>query len=207
MRKILYQIDRETQTDTNPVVSLTALKKHVAIDAAETYYDDMLTDMEAAAVEYIESRSRLILRNSSYEVYCDRFPEGRDPLYIPLWPIRTGAIDISYTDASGVSRTYTTAQKVILTSPASLYPAVGDEWPETQEDNVQAVSFSVNTGYVNNAAIPSMVKHAVKLLVAHWFRNRETVIVGSISKEIELALASLMVQFRKNYWTSFGVYQ
>lgn len=207
MRKITYQISQETQDDTNPVVSLAALKKHVAIDAAETYYDDMLTDMEAAAVEYIQSKARLILRNSSYEIFCDRFPERNNPLYIPLWPVRTSVIEISYTDASGASQVYTTAQKAFTTQPAALYPAVGEDWPDTQEDNRQAVTFSVTTGYANNAAIPAMVKHAIKLLVAHWFRNRETVLVGSISKELEFALSALMVQFRGNYWTSFGVYQ
>jgi hypothetical protein len=52
-----------------------------------------------------------------------------------------------------------------------------------------------------------MVKHAIKLLVAHWFRNRETVLVGTVSSELSKAVDALVVQFRRNYWQSFGVYQ
>jgi hypothetical protein len=52
-----------------------------------------------------------------------------------------------------------------------------------------------------------MAKHAIKLLVAHWFRNREAVLVGTISKDMEKAVDALLVQFRKNHWQSFGVFQ
>lgn len=206
MKKITYQIALETQDDTSAVVSLVDLKKHVAIDLSETYYDDMLQSMEQAAVAYIESRARIILRNSSYEIFCDQFPDARNPLYIPLWPVRS-VTDITYTDASGSVVVITNQQKSLNTQPAAMYPAVDTEWPTSQEDNRQSVTFSATVGYANNASVPAMVKHAIKMLVAHWFRNRETVLVGSISKELEKAVDSLMVQFRANYWTSFGVYQ
>lgn len=206
MKKITYQIALETQDDTSAVVSLVDLKKHVAIDLSETYYDDMLQSMEQAAVAYIESRARIILRNSSYEIFCDQFPDARNPLYIPLWPVRSVS-DITYTDASGNPVVITNQQKSLYAQPAAMYPAVDTEWPTSREDDRQSVTFSATVGYANNASIPVMVKHAIKMLVAHWFRNRETVLVGSISKELEKAVDSLMVQFRANYWTSFGVYQ
>ena len=206
MDRTTYQVVLETQDDTSAVVSLADLKKHVAIDVTETYYDDMLQSMEQAAVAFVESKSRLILRDSSYEVFCDKFPPGKNPLYIPLWPVRS-VTTITYVDQGGSVASYTTAQPSLTTQPAALYPAVGDEWPNAQDDNKQAVTFSATVGYENNAAIPAMVKHAIKMLVAHWFRNRETVLVGSISKELEKAVDALMVQFRSNYWRSFGVYQ
>lgn len=203
---ITYQVDLETQEDNTPVVSLSDLKKHVAIDITETYYDDMLQSMEQAAVGYLQSKSRLILRDSSYEIFCNEFPTGADPLYIPLWPVRS-VTDISYTDQNGANAVITDAQKILSTPPAAMYPAVDTEWPMVQDGNRQAVTFSATVGYFNTAAIPATVKHAIKMLVAHWFRNRETVLVGSISKELEKAVDALMVQFRSNYWRSFGVYQ
>ena len=206
MDRTTYQVVLETQDDTSAVVSLADLKKHVAIDSTESYYDDMLQSMEQAAVAFIESKSRLVLRNSSYEIFCNQFPGGADPLYIPLWPVRS-VTDIVYTDQSGSVVVITNAQKILSTPPAAMYPAVDTEWPMAQEGNRQSVTFSATVGYQNNAAVPAMVKHAIKMLVAHWFRNRETVLVGSISKELEKAVDALMVQFRSNYWRSFGVYQ
>lgn len=40
--------------------------------------------------------------------------------------------------------------------------------------------------------IPQRYIHAMKLLISHWYENREAVVAGTISKEIELAFNSLV---------------
>jgi uncharacterized phiE125 gp8 family phage protein len=196
-----YQIDMPTVSGM--VVSLSEIKKHVAIDVSETYYDTMLTSMEAAAVGYIESKSRLtLLRRSGVIVYVNELPTDTDPLYIPIWPVNS-LTSLSYVDTNGTSQSLT-VQAELLSPPAALYPEVDEVWPDVQEDNRRAVTITINAGFVT---VPEMVIHAIKMLVGHWFRNRETVLVGSISKELEKATDALMVQFRKNFFIPFGVYQ
>jgi hypothetical protein len=185
------------------VVSLAEIKKHVAIDVSETHYDSMLTSMEAAAVEWIQSRARILLRPGTVTVSIDKLPSGRDPLYIPVWPVTGKQTQVSYVDINGDLQEIDT-QSVFETPPASFYPAIGETWPEVQQDTHSAVTFQVSAGY---STVPEMVNHAIKMLVAHWFRNRETVLVGTISKEMEKAVDALMVQFRRNFWSPFGVYQ
>ena len=203
--KITYQSTRAVLTDTSMVVALSDLKKHVAIDGSETYYNDMLTGMHDAAVEYLESRSRVTFRNSQWEVYASDLPCNRNPFYLPVWPVRS-IQSVTYMDETGNSQT-PAYQSVLHTSPAAIYPAIGEQWQRTQEDNVAAVAVFLTGGYANNAAIPAQVKHAVKLLVAHWFRNRETVLIGTISKDLEKAVDALLVQFRRNFWQPFGMWQ
>lgn len=200
------QIQRVGAADSSLLVPLASLKKHVAIDATEVYYDDMLTDMQLAAIEWIESKARLTLRSSSFDVFLDALPYGREPIYLPLWPV-SSVTSLAYVDEDGVSQTLATAdlQIELLSQPAALYPLADAEWPRSQRDRQRAVTIRVIAG--GNAQTPAMVKHAVKLLVAHWFRNRETILIGTVSSEMAKAVDALVVQFRRNYWQSFGVYQ
>jgi uncharacterized phiE125 gp8 family phage protein len=200
------QIQRVGAADTTLLVSLTSLKKHVAIDATEVYYDDVLTDMQLAAIEWIESKARLTLRSASFDVFVDELPCGNEPLYLPLWPV-TSVTSFAYVDEDGAAQTLATAslQIELLSQPAALYPLADAVWPRTQPDKQRAATIRVVAG--GNAQTPAMVNHAIKLLVAHWFRNRETVLIGTVSSELSKAVDALIVQFRRNYWQSFGVYQ
>lgn len=200
------QIQRVGAAGTTLLVPLADLKKHVAIDAAEIYYDDMLTDMQLAAIEWIESKARVTLRSATFDVFYDMLPHGREPLYLPLWPV-TSVTSFTYIDDAGATQTIATAnlQIELSSQPAALYPLPEQVWPDTQYEKQRAVTVRIVAG--GNSETPAMVKHAIKLLVAHWFRNRETVITGTVSKDLEKTVDALVVQFRRNYWQSFGVYQ
>jgi uncharacterized phiE125 gp8 family phage protein len=47
-------------------------------------------------------------------------------------------------------------------------------------------------GYGAAASVPQKYKQAMLLLIGHWYENRETVIVGTISGPIALAVDSLI---------------
>lgn len=55
--------------------------------------------------------------------------------------------------------------------------------------------------YLINAGIEvnyksRLYKLAIKMLVIHWYENRETVLIGSLSKSIEYSLAAILKQLR-----------
>jgi uncharacterized phiE125 gp8 family phage protein len=42
-------------------------------------------------------------------------------------------------------------------------------------------------------SVPNQIRHAMLMLVAHWYGTaRESVLIGSISKEIEFGVKSLL---------------
>ena len=41
-------------------------------------------------------------------------------------------------------------------------------------------------------ALPDMVKAAIKLLVGHWYENRETVNIGNITSELPLTVKNIL---------------
>lgn len=48
------------------------------------------------------------------------------------------------------------------------------------------------TGELHVGEVPGTVKQAVRMILGHWFKNREDVLTGTISKEIERASANLL---------------
>nr|WP_247741349.1 head-tail connector protein [Luteibacter sp. SG786] len=47
-------------------------------------------------------------------------------------------------------------------------------------------------------ALTPDVEQAVRLLVGHWYSNREAVVVGEVSSQLELGVERLL-QYRKRY--------
>jgi hypothetical protein len=49
----------------------------------------------------------------------------------------------------------------------------------------------MQAGYGAASAVPDDAKQAILLLASHWVENREAVLSGTISKEIELSYTAL----------------
>ena len=77
--------------------------------------------------------------------------------------------------------------------PGLVRPAYDVVWPSTRTDaNVVTIQFVA--GYGNPAACPERAKHLAKLLLGHWYENREAVLTGAMSRPIEYAVSSLVRQ-------------
>jgi uncharacterized phiE125 gp8 family phage protein len=75
---------------------------------------------------------------------------------------------------------------------ARVMLADGEEWPDTDLDP-NSVEVEFKAGYGTAAAnVPDTIKAAMKLLVGHWFENREEVITGTISTDIPMATKALL---------------
>ena len=52
--------------------------------------------------------------------------------------------------------------------------------------------------YLTNAGViqtdDALYALAVKLLVAHWYENRQAVIIGQVSKQLEYSLQAILAQ-------------
>jgi uncharacterized phiE125 gp8 family phage protein len=198
------QVSKTASTEL--AISVADAKRHLHIEQIETYYD---ADIEAyinAAREYVEDFTNLTLFNTTITAKWNRFPSSMEPLRLPAWPV-SSVTSIAYRDTDGTSQSIVPASGVqtsLGSVPAFILPLPEEEWPNTQTDRVDAVTVVFVAGYgTTTATVPHRIKQAVKLLVAHWFKNREAVVTGTISKEIELAVHSLLNQIRVNEFTEF----
>ena len=190
---------------TNPTaipISLTEAKDHLRIEQSETAHDNDLTHLIRTAAEWVQDNCHIWLNETEIEAVFETFPEDRQ-FKLPGWPVQS-VDSLQYDDINGTEQTITGFQTDLIDCPASIYPAVNVEWPETQDQKIGAVRVELTVGYPESE-IPHMARHLIRLMVGHWFKHREAVLAGTISKEIELTADNLMKMLRVNEFEAFEV--
>ena len=188
---------------TNPTaipISLTEAKDHLLIEQSETAYDNDLTHLIRTAAEWVQDNCHIWLNETEIEAVFETFPEDRQ-FKLPGWPVQS-VDSLQYDDINGTEQTITGYQTDLIDCPASIYPAVNVEWPETQDQKIGAVRVELTVGYPESE-IPHMARHLIRLMVGHWFKHREA--VGTATKEIELTADNLMKMLRVNEFEAFEV--
>jgi uncharacterized phiE125 gp8 family phage protein len=176
---------RLTTAPASEPLTLAELKLHCRLEGSYTDEDDLLTAYLATARGLVEKHSERGLIAQTWTLYLDCFPQE---IELRKCPVSSATVAITYTDTDGATQTLATDQYRVdhRGEPARIHPAYGVAWPSTRnESNAVAVVFSV--GYTS---VPAEACMAIKLLVGHWYRNREA--VGQVGSEIELAYMSLV---------------
>jgi uncharacterized phiE125 gp8 family phage protein len=59
--------------------------------------------------------------------------------------------------------------------PPSIFPKIGSVWPFTNPQVVANVTIEFTAGYSTGMySVPHSLKHLIKLIVGHWYKNRES---------------------------------
>lgn len=105
------------------------------------------------------------------------------------------------------ARTYTDGDVVRLSNSGGELPTglsantdyyvrdvSGNTFKLAETSGGTAIDVTANSGSGTHfvGVIPAKAKQAMKLLIGHWWENREAVLTGSISKDIEFAVESLL---------------
>jgi hypothetical protein len=77
------------------------------------------------------------------------------------------------------------------TQPAYIVPAVGNSWPSVVREP-ESVRIKFTAGY---ATVPPGIKHAILLMIGHWYEHREDVSESNLV-EVPLASQSLLMPHR-----------
>jgi uncharacterized phiE125 gp8 family phage protein len=104
------------------------------------------------------------------------------------------AVAVTFTSEIGQTGTYSTAEYRVdrHATPGAILPIYGTTWtPHRQDDNAISVTWWAGYGS-SGSAVPAAIRHAILMLVGFWYENRSTVLVGSISKQLEFAVESLL---------------
>lgn len=174
-------------------VSLVDAKKHCGVELGETYWNDLLNDLIGTARQFVEERAHVSLMPQTLKIYLPRFPRGAQPQPLPRGPIRSLG-SVAYIDPEGQAQTLAGVQLSAGHHPAFILPAVGEVWPSTSPAVPNPVTITAAAGYVDADSVPRQARQLILLLVGHWWKNREAVLTGTISKEIELAAEALFRQ-------------
>lgn len=195
------RLTKVTDPTTLPV-SLSDVKDHLRVEQDEIDYDNDLNELIYAASSYVIDETHNTIINTQFTAKWDCFPG--DVLKIPGWPI-VSIDSIQYTDTAGATQTLSASlyRTELVQCPATIRPAINEDWPDTLADAIDAVTVTFTAGYGAAATdTPYQMRAMIKLLVAHWFRNREAV-SSKASLPAKLAFDSLRDQIRVNEWEEF----
>lgn len=171
-------------------VSLTEAKAHLRVTATDE--DTLISSLIVAARQWVEEQTYRALVSQTWDLQLDKFPSGDEPIRLPRAPLQS-VTSITYTDTAGASQTLSATLYVVSATrqPGVIRPAYGQVWPEAQ-DKPDAVTVRFVAGYGAAAAVPELLKSAIKLLVAQMFEQREPTVVGTATSEVPLSVSRIL---------------
>ena len=172
-------------------VTLAEIKRHLRVTTDDD--DSLLTDYIASATEYCEDQvpgARSFMSQTwDWKIHFfpgDSFEVPRPPLQ-SLTHIKYFATNSSTGTTTLSSTNYLVHIPTNMPGQIELHPEVGS-WPSVA-DRADAVQVRLISGWT---IAPNQVKQAVKLLVGHWYSNREDILVGTISSNIPHGVTALL---------------
>ena len=180
-------------------VSVADAKEHLRI--VDTTEDDAYVgQLVDAATTWCEDYCDRTFADKQYTVAFDDFFGTR--IELPRPPVRLNAVSsgatvsISYVDTGGATQTLTFAESGTQGFrldrdhvPALVYPLYLGVWPSVRLDD-KSVQITYLAGYGGAANVPTPAKHAIKMLVGHWYLSREA--VGNAGQNVPMGVAALL---------------
>lgn len=188
----MMRLKLKTAPTVEPV-TLTEVKAQLRIDGTDE--DTYLELLISAARDYIEQYTARALLNQTWYAYLDKFPTTREVIYLPKSPL-SSVSSIKYTDNDGVTQTWGSSNYVVdaqTSSPARISLAYNTAWPTSVRPQANAVVIEFVAGYGATAAsLPAGIRQAALILIAHWYENREAVVIGSTGSSVPMSCESLL---------------
>jgi uncharacterized phiE125 gp8 family phage protein len=167
-----------------PPVTVEEIKAHLHLDTSDE--DDTLRQYIDTAASFVERDAEIALLTSTWTLTLDRFPDWTVELRKP--PIQS-ITSIAYLDTAGDSQTLSASLYRLDSShrPGRVTPAYAQTWPLTYPVT-NAVTITFVAGSTDRTLIPHEAKQAIRMMVGHWYRNRETVVsTGAVPQVLTYA--------------------
>lgn len=190
------QYSISTQPDAEPI-TLNQASDHLRVDSTEdqTYIRDLIS----VAREYFDALTGRSSAITSYvltaETWEDLFNQtGRinntSAYVIPLYrtPLLTvESVKYYAPDATTLTTMSSSDYRVITGSEPGMIQL--KDSPPSVDDRIDAIQIAFTAG---SDCAPAMSKHAIRMLVAHFYENRVPINIGNITSEMPFTLKSLI---------------
>jgi uncharacterized phiE125 gp8 family phage protein len=190
-------LTRQIPPSVEPV-TLAEAKAHLRVDASDD--DAYILGLITTAREWCEEYLDRTLVSTQWVMRLDKFPDdGTMDVELPRPPIVSSgtatAVSVTYTAENGGTQSWSSASYRVdrASTPGVVRTLDGQTWPpHLQDDNAVTVTWWGGYG-PSGSSVPAAIRHAILMLVGHWYDgSRSGVLNGSISKEIEFGVSSLL---------------
>lgn len=172
-------------------LTVAEAKSYLRVETGDD--DTVIAALIAAARSHVQAMTRRALIAQTWRYVLDVWPpEGR--LRLRMGPLRT-LIAARVFDAGGNASAIDTATFVldkaadVIASPAWALPQPGRA--------VAGIELDIQLGYGTAASdVPDALRHAIRVLVAHWYDNRGQVAIGQSVPMMPASVIAILHSFR-----------
>jgi uncharacterized phiE125 gp8 family phage protein len=178
-------------------ITLAEAKVQCRIDPDMTEEDSLLQGLIRAARTEIEAKTNRALMTQTWNFALNAWPKNRS-IELPYPPLQA-VNSISYQVGNETILLPSSAYRVSTISvPGKIVLIDGFSWPTDKLVEVDGIQIEFIAGWNSAEAVPEPIKLAMKLLIGHWYENREEVSVGAglSMTQIPFGVASLISDYR-----------
>lgn len=187
--------DYQSVAPTTQAVTLEDVRAH--LNVSSTADDVLIKSYVIAATNLLENKTSRCFVRQTRVLKADTFDDSRYVMGRRIYPPRSpisSVTSLAYLTSTGGSQTMPSSDYVVSTGdqPGYVAEAYNATWP-TVYAQPNSVTLTYVAGHTSSSTgVPEHIKQAIRMVVAHWYRNRESVLVGTISKEVEFGVDALL---------------
>jgi uncharacterized phiE125 gp8 family phage protein len=176
-----------TSAPASEPVTLDQVKAQSRIETTDE--DTYLAGLIAAARAHVESVCGIAVITQTRAAKCDAFADLETLPFAPVASVSS----VTYVDIAGATQTLSASVYEARADglSASIVLKSGQAWP-----TIQTGSRITVTAVVGTAAAPDEIRHAILMLTAHWFMNREAVGQNNVAP-LPMAVDALLANWRR----------
>jgi len=177
---------QEVSVDGSEPVTTAEAKTYARIDISDD--DTLIGTLITAARVHCEQVCRREFIDRTYKWFTEDWPDDR-VFNLPRYPANAVS-SITYYDTDGNSQTLSSAVYTVglYSIPNQIWLSPDQDWPSLDDDR----RYPVEVNFTTTPTVPETIKAAIKMLVAHWYENREAVVVGTQVNTVPIAVENLL---------------
>lgn len=152
-------------------ITLAEARKQLELANDDTTHSDHLTLLIQAAREQWEHDTDSACLTQTWSVNLPYF--SGSSIALPKRPIQS-ITSITYYDSAEASQTLATSVYAFDAAARKVRLKTLQTWPTTYE-RFDAVTVTFVAGYASAANVPAIHKQAMRLLISHYFENRDMI--------------------------------
>ena len=174
-------------------ITLAEAKAHLRIDGDTE--DTLISTLILTSRLHIEAALGLALITQSWTLLRDAWPEV-ESVPLMLRPVQQ-VTEVRTRDVSGNAEILDADTHLVDTvSESARLVRHGPSWPKPgQSANGIEIDFVAGFGDTPND-VPAPIRHALLLLVAHWYEHRDPMEIGTPNVAIPAAVSRLLKPYR-----------
>jgi uncharacterized phiE125 gp8 family phage protein len=193
-----WTLTRLTEPNLEPITTAEA-KEHLREQLVDSDNDTYIDGLVATARGWVEDDTGVALVDQVWQLQYQGYSYGEFKLRrYPVIEVQSFVYD-----EGGVATTLAASNYELvgrLTKWPKIIPAYGQTWPANNW--VRPMTIQFRAGYADRSAspsegaekIPKPFKHAIKLIVGHWYENRES--VGIIPPDLAVGIRNILKSYR-----------